>query len=159
MFHQAWLQQRPEIPAAIEYLPAEYDDIAAIQAALNASQDLDFRTQRTNVGPQRDRIKFFINTSLLRYFGSQGEQKLFIVTLKLAEARYLENKLDTAPVLLLDDLLATLDIERSQKMIHELAANYQTIVSTTDAGTKLNTGANNSTNQIRLPAEGAACPA
>ncbi len=159
IFRQAWSQQRPDIPAAIEYQPVEYDDGSAIQAALEASRDLDFQTRRTNVGPQRDKIKFFINGSLLRYFGSQGEQKLFIVTLKLAEARYLENKLGTAPVLLLDDLLATLDNERSQNVIRELSANYQTIVSTTEAGTKLNAGANNGTNQIRLPAEGEACPA
>jgi len=160
IFHQAWTQQRPDIPATLEYLPAEYDDSDAIQAALQASLDLDFQTQRTNVGPQRDKIKFFINANLLRYYGSQGEQKLFIVTLKLAEARYLENKLGTAPVLLLDDLLATLDNGRSQDVIHELAANYQTIVSTTTTtGMRLNAGAKNGTNQIHLQAQGEICPA
>ncbi len=159
IFQQAWSQQRPDIPATIEYLPAEYDDRATIQAALQVSRELDFQTRRTNVGPQRDKIKFFINRSLLRYFGSQGEQKLFIVTLKLAEARYLENKLGTAPVLLLDDLLATLDNERSQNVIHELAANYQTIVSTTTKGTELNTGGTNGMNHIHLQAQGEICPA
>lgn len=131
LFSSAWSQQRPEISASIEYIPVEYENAFAVREAMERSMETDLHTRRTNIGPHRDRIRFILDGNMLRYYGSLGEQKLFIIALKIAEARFLETVLGTAPVLLLDDLPATLDAERSRRVIEELADAYQVIISAT----------------------------
>ncbi len=160
IFSSAWSQQCPEISASIEYLPVEYENAAAVREAMERSFEVDLHTRRTHIGPHRDRIRFTLDGKRLRYYGSLGEQKLFIITLKIAEARYLETALGTAPVLLLDDLLATLDAERSRRVIEELADAYQTIISTTVTDS-FGQGweAVLKPNQISLPLDSEVCPA
>lgn len=159
VFSSAWSQQCPEISAAIEYIPMEYESADAVREAMERSVQVDLQTRRTNIGPHRDRIGFTLGGLKLRYYGSLGEQKLFIITLKIAEARYVETVLGTAPVLLLDDLMATLDAERSRRVIEELADAYQTIISTT-ATESFGQGWETALkpNQISLPVEREACP-
>ncbi|HEC62191.1 MAG TPA: DNA replication and repair protein RecF [bacterium] len=159
LFSSAWSQQRPEISAAIEYLPVEYENAAAVREAMERSVEVDLQTRRTNIGPHRDRIGFTLDGLKLRYYGSLGEQKLFIITLKIVEASYLETVLGTAPVLLLDDLLATLDLERARRVIEELSGAYQTIISTTTTdGFGQGWEAALKPNQISLPVEREVCP-
>jgi DNA replication and repair protein RecF len=71
------------------------------------------------VGPHRDDYLFSIGSRDLRHFGSRGEHKSTLVSLKAAETILLKQKAQTDPILLLDDLYAELDQDRG-KGVHEL---------------------------------------
>ncbi len=92
---------------------------------------IDIRARRTTRGPHGDKIMCLLDGNEIRNFGSLGEQKLFVSTLKLSEASYIHEDLGMAPVLLLDDLFSTLDQERANMLLVRLTEKYQTIISTT----------------------------
>jgi len=94
------------------------------------NQEIAFR--RTMVGPQSDIIEFYLNENQLRDYGSQGEHKLFLVALKLAEGRYISEKLHRAPIYLFDDLFAELDIKHSAQIIDALDERGQILITSTD---------------------------
>ena len=106
-----------------------------VRDALNT----DLTLGRTTVGPHRDEMLFIWDKRDLRSFGSQGEHKLALVLLKLAEMCFIQDNTGSYPTLLLDDLFSKLDFERSQKIVsllQDLENNsgepVQTIVTTTD---------------------------
>jgi len=99
----------------------------------------DLKMGRTTIGPHRDRVELIWNNKSLRLFGSQGEHKVSLVFLKLAEMCFIKDKTKSNPILLLDDLFAKLDLERSKKLVQLLHAleedsgeTVQTIATTTD---------------------------
>jgi len=99
----------------------------------------DLALGRTTTGPHRDDVQFLWNKRKLRGFGSQGEHKLALVLLKLAEMCFIRDNTGSYPTLLLDDLFSKLDFERSQKIVSLLQSleddsgePVQTIVTTTD---------------------------
>ena len=65
--------------------------------------------------------------------GSQGEKKLFLIVLKIAEAIYISKIMNKEPVILLDDLFAMLDKSRGLKILNLLTNNFQIFITTTDA--------------------------
>lgn len=79
---------------------------------LEISLDKDRYSGRTSFGCQRDELKMLLNGELVRDKGSQGQQKSFVMALKLANFVYLKSRKDTWPVLLLDDLFDKLDAQR-----------------------------------------------
>ncbi len=72
---------------------------------------------KTLVGPHRDEFLFFISDNELRKFGSRGEHKSALVSLKAAEAQVLYKRTENYPILLLDDLFAELDRDRSTRVL------------------------------------------
>lgn len=94
------------------------------------NQELGFR--RTVVGPQSDGFELYLDGRSLRRYGSQGEHKLVLIALKLAEGRYLKEQNHRAPIFLLDDLFAELDVERSQKVLHAIENPGQILITSTD---------------------------
>ena len=106
---------------------------------LQRSKNKDLKLGRTTFGPHRDDIMVLWGGNNVRIGGSQGEHKLCLVFLKLAEMVYIKNKTGSTPTLLLDDLFAKLDLERSKslvKLFHALDTEWsdgvQTIITTTD---------------------------
>jgi DNA replication and repair protein RecF len=93
-------------------------------------KDLLFKT--TLVGPHRDDLLITINGKDLRSFGSQGQQRIASISLKLCEIHILEEELRTEPILLLDDVLSELDNERRNKLIEIIKNKFQTLVTTTN---------------------------
>ena len=77
----------------------------------------DIRLQFTTKGVHKDDIDFRINEFSIKKFGSQGQQKTFLVALKLAQFDYLL-KLDSNPILLLDDIFDKLDDNRVKQIIN-----------------------------------------
>lgn len=65
--------------------------------------------QMTLLGPHRDDLIFFLDNMELRKFGSQGQHRLFALSLKLAELNYFSDVLDDIPILILDDVFGDLD--------------------------------------------------
>lgn len=87
---------------------------------------------RTGCGPHLDNIIFQLGNRELRDVGSQGENKIFLVALKMAEAEYIESKIGKKVIFLLDDLFAMLDGEHCAGIVREISLNNQTFVTTTD---------------------------
>jgi len=79
---------------------------------LNNYLKIDLAGQRTTKGIHKDDLLFEINGFLLKKMGSQGQQKSFIIALKLAQYEYLKNQTNIKPLLLLDDIFEKLDNNR-----------------------------------------------
>jgi len=127
-----------EIQFEITY-PDKIPSLDTYQTKIKNSQKKDIALGRTTFGPHRDNIALTWNNRDLRNFGSQGEHKLSLVLLKLAELVFVRKNTGTHPTLLLDDLFAKLDLERSKKIVTllqgletESGEPVQTIVTTTD---------------------------
>ncbi|MCJ7665544.1 MAG: DNA replication/repair protein RecF [Actinobacteria bacterium] len=96
----------------------------------NFERDLTFKT--TTTGPHRDDLIVFFDGRDIRSFGSQGQQRIASVSLKLCELHILKEALKTDPVLLLDDVLSELDIERRKKLVKVINERFQTFVTATN---------------------------
>ncbi|MBI1767749.1 MAG: DNA replication and repair protein RecF [Bacteroidetes bacterium] len=81
----------------------------------NLSRDL--ASQRTTSGIHRDDFLFLLNTNELKRYGSQGQQKSFLIALKMAEFQIIAEKKKFKPVLLLDDIFDKLDDKRISKIL------------------------------------------
>lgn len=68
---------------------------------------------RTLVGPHRDEIVFSLNDFAVRRYASQGQHRTFGMAMKVAQYFYLYDRLEEAPILLLDDVFDTLDAQRT----------------------------------------------
>jgi DNA replication and repair protein RecF len=88
----------------------------------------------TLVGPHRDEVEFTINQTSARQYGSQGQQRTLVLALKLAELKLIEDVIGDAPLLLLDDVLAELDLNRQNQLLNAIQDRYQTLITTTHLG-------------------------
>jgi DNA replication and repair protein RecF len=71
-------------------------------------------------GPHRDDLDFLVDGKSLRYFGSQGQQRTFLLAFKAAQVIDLEDQFGEPPVLLLDDLASELDNHRQSGFLNFL---------------------------------------
>ncbi|MFO7809780.1 MAG: DNA replication and repair protein RecF [Candidatus Delongbacteria bacterium] len=85
------------------------------------------------VGPHRDDLEFLIGGKELKRFGSKGQHKLFLVSLKLAEIEYIKSITDEYPVFILDDLYSEIDEEKSLCVARMLDKDIQTFITTSNA--------------------------
>ncbi len=94
----------------------------------------DAFSQYTNCGIHKDDLVFTIKGHPIKKFGSQGQQKSFVIALRLAQYEWLKNYLQVAPVLLLDDIFDKLDATRVQKLMELVSNNYfgQIIITDTE---------------------------
>ena len=99
---------------------------------LQNNYDREVLIGNTLVGPHRDDFGFKINDNDLLVYGSQGQIKMAVLSLKLAEIDVFNELCHEYPVLLLDDLFSELDVEKRNKVINYLNRDIQTIVTTTD---------------------------
>lgn len=87
----------------------------------------------TIYGPHRDDLYFEYNDNDLKYFGSQGQQKLAILSFKLSEIPIFKDISGESPVLLLDDIFSELDIKKRNKLLKLISLDdVQSIITTTD---------------------------
>ena len=84
------------------------------------NSDRDIYNGYASIGPHRDDIEFYINGKDARKYGSQGQQRTIALSLKLAEIRIARQMLDEPPVLLLDDVLSELDLDRQKFLVSEI---------------------------------------
>jgi DNA replication and repair protein RecF len=87
---------------------------------LTSSLEKDRALQRSCAGIHRDDIGMLINQMPLKRFGSQGQLKSFVLALKLAQYKYLEQEKKIRPILLLDDIFDKLDAKRVAKLLQLL---------------------------------------
>lgn len=86
------------------------------------------------VGPHRDEVEFAINRTSARQYGSQGQQRTLVLALKLAELNLIEEVIGEPPLLLLDDVLAELDLHRQNQLLDAIQDRFQTLITTTHLG-------------------------
>jgi DNA replication and repair protein RecF len=88
----------------------------------------------TLVGPHRDEVELTINQTPARQYGSQGQQRTLVLALKLAELQLIEEVVKEPPLLLLDDVLAELDLSRQNQLLDAIQDRFQTLITTTHLG-------------------------
>ena len=119
--------------ATIAYRPrtqASSADELAAELGERLAQDLE--RGFTGHGPHRDDLLFRNEGHELRAYGSQGQQRLALLSLLLAERDALAGERSRAPLVLLDDVMSELDHDRRERLAHELRRGGQAIVTTTD---------------------------
>jgi DNA replication and repair protein RecF len=79
--------------------------------------------ERTLYGPHRDDISFYIHDNKLKRFGSQGQQKSFLIALKLTQYNYIKKHKSFLPLLLIDDIFDKIDKERSRQLVRLLSGD------------------------------------
>jgi DNA replication and repair protein RecF len=107
----------------------DYDAEPPTAAALEARLARDLERGTTGLGPHLDDVLIASGDRDLRQYGSQGEQRLAVLSLLLAEAELLE----TPPLLLLDDVLSELDAGRRRVLADRIAGMGQTMITATHA--------------------------
>ncbi|MGK7890553.1 MAG: DNA replication/repair protein RecF [Leptolyngbyaceae cyanobacterium] len=86
------------------------------------------------VGPHRDEIDFLIDQTPARQYGSQGQQRTLVLALKLAELTLIKSVIGEPPLLLLDDVLAELDLKRQNQLLETIQDQFQTLITATHLG-------------------------
>jgi len=119
--------------AALEYRPrsgaADADELVAeLQARLQTDLERGF----SGHGPHRDELAILREERELRVYGSQGEQRLALLGLLLAERGLLAAERGRTPLMLLDDVMSELDAQRRGQLADELATGGQSVIATTD---------------------------
>ncbi len=101
------------------------------QNELKRSRQLDMKNGSTQKGPHRDDLLLKINGKEVKVFGSQGQQRTALLSMKLSELEYMKKETSTQPVLLLDDVFSELDTRR-QNFLMNYINNIQSIITCTD---------------------------
>lgn len=86
----------------------------------------------TLFGPHRDDFSFYFNQNNLKFFGSQGQQRVAVIAFKLSEIDIFKSYKNTKPVLLLDDIFSELDITKRNHLLEYINQDIQSIITTTD---------------------------
>lgn len=93
-------------------------------------KEMEERRRLTLVGPHRDDLIFRINGLDIKNYGSQGQQRTAVLSLKLSELELIKGEVGEYPILLLDDVMSELDAKRQNYLIKNLK-NIQTFITTT----------------------------
>ena len=88
-----------------------------IENLIKDSFQKDVILQYTSVGLHKDDFVFNIDENRIKRFGSQGQQKSFLIALKLAQFDYLKNETGNSPILLMDDVFDKLDLMRVKRIV------------------------------------------
>ena len=84
------------------------------------NREKDLYAGNATLGPHRDDLEFSINDTDAKKYGSQGQQRTVALSLKLAEIRIAKQMLGEYPVLLLDDVLSELDLDRQKYLVNQI---------------------------------------
>jgi DNA replication and repair protein RecF len=123
---------------SMRYLPnvsCDRDDPESIQRVflekIVQRRPAEYNLGTTVVGPHRDDIEFTIDETPAKSYGSQGQQRTLVLALKLAELNLIEEIVGDSPLLLLDDVLAELDLTRQNQLLEVIQDRFQTLITTT----------------------------
>jgi len=125
------------LPAAV----LRYEAEPPTEPQLEARLDRDLERGTTGLGPHLDEIGIASEGRDLRSFGSQGEQRLAVLALLLAEGALLAGRGPAPPLLLLDDVLSELDRRRRDTLVRLLPPGSQALITATEASALPGAGA------------------
>ncbi len=111
------------------------DDIrAGFLARLQQVRSDDIGRGATSIGPHRDDLRFLANGQDLGDYGSRGQVRTTLLALKLAEVDWMKERTGEWPVILLDEVMAELDLQRRSDLLHFVEKSEQVLMTATDAG-------------------------
>ena len=123
-------------PATLSYRPrSKASDAAGLEAELRERLPSDLERGFTTHGPHRDDFVLRAADRDLRRYGSQGQQRLGLLALLVAERDAMADAHGALPVLLLDDVMSELDRDRRAMLLDVLETSGQTLITTADAAT------------------------
>src|SRR5690606_22232065 len=107
---------------------------ASFETLIQQNERKDAFTQTTNAGTHKDDLTFLIKGLPVKKFGSQGQQKSYIIALRLAQYDWLKRNLNIKPILLLDDIFDKLDRYRVKRLLDLVSSDFfgQVLVTDTD---------------------------
>jgi len=134
---EPFLQRAEQLGCAgeigLEYRPrSRAPDETSFLTELQERQASDLQRGFSGHGPHRDELAILRDGRELRVYGSQGEQRLALLALLLAERAVLARERGRVPLMLLDDVMSELDDERRQLLARDLATGGQSVIATTD---------------------------
>ena len=130
----AAISENPGEPFELRYTGqlAEAEDIAQTMLdGLARHRREDMQRMYTTFGPHRDDVALLLCGRDLRAFGSQGQLRTAVLSMKLGEIRLIEGEMDEPPTLLLDDVFSELDLKRRNALLKS-TEGIQTLLSCTD---------------------------
>ena len=98
--------------------------------ALIANRNTDIMRSFTTIGPHRDDLRFLLDGQDMKYFGSQGQQRLLVLCFKLSQRELLYREKGQYPIMILDDVLSELDVTRRRHILD--VQKSQVFITTTD---------------------------
>ncbi len=98
-------------------LGAHDHEVTGFKTALLTSLSRDRVLHHTTKGPHKDDLDFALDNFSLKKFASQGQQKSFLLALKLAQFEFIKDRKHTRPLLLLDDVYDKLDEQRFTRLL------------------------------------------
>ena len=112
---------------------SNYDNIKkSMVEKFNKLRQAELSSGITLIGPQKDDFEFILDDKNLKSYGSQGQQRMAVLALKLTEIEIFTKESDDTPILLLDDVFSELDDYKKNNLLNVLDESIQTIITTTD---------------------------
>jgi DNA replication and repair protein RecF len=102
------------------------------RATLSALRSVEIARGVTTIGPHRDEIRFLANDIDLGDYGSRGQVRTALLSLKLAEVHWMRDRTNEWPVILLDEVMAELDLQRRGDLLKYVGETEQVLFTTTD---------------------------
>jgi DNA replication and repair protein RecF len=122
-----------KIDTAVDRSGYELDDIQdGFRARLHALRTEEIARGVTTIGPHRDELRFLANDFDLGDFGSRGQIRTALLSLKLAEVNWMKERTGEWPVILLDEVMAELDVQRRADLLKYVGESEQVLFTTTD---------------------------
>jgi DNA replication and repair protein RecF len=104
----------------------------SLREKLEATRRQEIERGMTLTGPHRDDVRFLASGIDLGIYGSRGQGRTAVLSLKLAELAWMTDKAGEPPILLLDEVLAELDPRRRRDLLKRLSGVEQSVMTTTD---------------------------
>jgi DNA replication and repair protein RecF len=122
-----------KIETIVDRSSLEFDEIRdGFRANLSALRSVEIGRGVTTIGPHRDEIRFLANNIDLGDYGSRGQIRTALLSLKLAEVNWMKDRTGEWPVILLDEVMAELDLQRRADLLQYIGESEQVLFTTTD---------------------------
>ncbi len=118
--------------SSVDYFDSKEVMIRKFKEKLVANIDKEKLYGMTLIGPHRDDFSFLLNGKDLSIYGSQGQIRAAILSMKLSEIYIFRDRDGDYPILLLDDIFSELDVNKRNKLVKYILDDVQTIITTTD---------------------------
>lgn len=103
-----------------------------LEKEFNKLYEKELKYKVTLIGPHRDDIEFYIENNNIKQFASQGQQRMAVLALKLAEINIFKQYKDDYPIILLDDVFSELDKKKKNNLLKYIDNDIQVLITTTD---------------------------
>ena len=114
----------------IEYV-TDCENKGSLLAKIKERRKVDIIKGYTTKGVHRDDFNIYINDNLVNIYGSQGQHRTSVLSLKMCELEIIKEEIGESPILLLDDFMSELDSKRRKNFLDNIG-NTQVIITCTD---------------------------